>query len=342
MKVKPIYIVLISIVTCLISSCNSDSPDSNETGKGAQVTFDVSDLTRGSVTTSFNKFAVYGDMKYHEDTNSTPIVLFNKTEVEYKNGSWKYEGVQYWFHNHEHSFVGIAPLSVLAISNLPTYSDSRLSFAYSIPTSGNKVSANTDVTDIIAATHRRLYNDRDDNHTTTFQFVHIMSLINIAPALNDNIMTEEEFITIHKVEFAGFKTKANFNITPASILTNKQTNDMVVEVNGHSGSANLTIEFAEGKKIKNDRKNVSLFDANDAVIMIPQTFGTDSGTELHIAYSINNDPTVKHINLPLNGQKWDSGKSYTYKFTINRTGAQFENTTISDWDVFDTGNFDAH
>lgn len=340
-KLSLLYFLI--LIACLAGSCTSDSPENEDVGKRAPMSFAVSDLSRATVTTSFDRFAVYGDMKLASDIPSTPVVLFNKTEVLYKTDSWSYEGTQYWVPKHEHSFVAVSPLSVLEAGNSPRYSNSQLTFTYAIPASAdNKVSAHSDVTDIIAATHRRLYNEDDVNTTTTFKFMHLLSLINIAPAFDDNIMSQDDFIAINSLELTGFSAQATFNILPASRQTNSQTDDMVIDVTGHEGAGSLTIVFAEPKIIKNDRQNVSLFAANDAIIMLPQAFDADSGAAIRFSYTINNDPTIKYISLPLMNQKWESGKSYTYRFTIDRTGAHFQNATISEWDVLNTGNIDAH
>lgn len=344
MYAKLTYILI--CIACLASACNSDTPDDVVLAKGAELSFDVSNLSRASVTTSFNQFAVYGDINHPADDVRPPVVLFDKTEVNYKDGGWSYEGTQYWVPKYEHSFVAISPLSVLETGN-PQYLNSKLSFTYTIPTTDGTLSKNSDVSDIIAATHRRLYEMDDDEFVTTarskvtFKFSHILSLINFAPSLDDNIMKNDEFILFRKMELSGFKTKADFSILPATRQSNSQTDDMVVNINGHEATGNLTLEFPEPVKVLNNRQSVSLLDSNDAVIMIPQAFDADSDANIILSYTINDDPEVKQLILPLNNQKWDSGKSYTYKFAISRNGAYFNTTTITDWDVVDAGNINA-
>ncbi|MDE5808489.1 MAG: fimbrillin family protein [Muribaculaceae bacterium] len=343
MYAKLTYLLtFLACATCLLSSCSSDTPDVPAAGKGSEVSFDVSDITRASVTTSFNQFAVYGDRKSSESPESDQTVIFNKTEVNYKDGGWSYEGVQYWIPKNEHSFVAISPVSALETSGNPQYSNSRLSFTYIIPTTENKVSAHSDVADILAATHRRLHNDGDTNTTTTFRFAHVMSLINLAPALDDNVMNPDEYIQIHKMELSGFKTKADFSIVPAQRQSASPTDDRVIEITGQERDGTLTIDFATPVKVANDRKNVSLFDANNAIIMLPQNFSADSEAKIIIHYTANNDESMKQGTLPLKNQKWESGKSYTYRFTISRTGLRPDETTISNWDVLNVGNIDAH
>lgn len=344
MYAKLTYILsLAACAACLLSSCSSDSPDVPGGGKSSEVSFDVSDLTRASVTTSFTQFAVYGDLKPSESIDVDQKTIFNKTEVNYKDGIWGYEGVQYWIPEHEHSFVAVSPVSALETAGIPQYSNSRLSFTYIIPTAAdNRVASHGDVKDIIVATHRRLHHDGDINTTATFRFGHIMALVNLAPSLNDNVMSTEEYIRIHKIELSGFKTKATFSILPASRQSASPTDDRVIDITAQEREGTLAIEFNEPVKVSNDRENVSLLDANDAIIMLPQAFASDSDAKIIISYTVNDDDSMKQGTLPLMSQKWDSGKSYTYRFTISRTGLHAEETTITDWEVLNVGNIDAH
>lgn len=342
---KQNYLYFLSIlIACLASSCVPDTPGSEDADRGAELSFAASDLTRASVTTSLDQFAVYGDMKLPGSNNATPFVMFNKTKVEYKNDNWFYDGTQYWFPKHEHSFVAVSPLSVLDTDNNPQYSNSRLSFTYTIPTTDGNLSDKNAVPDILAATHRRLYIPEDDivNNTVAFRFGHMMSLINIAPALNDNIMDKEEYIEFRKLELTGFKTKATFKILPASRLSYNQTDDWDMAVTDQEGEANLTIEFAEPKKVINNGENVKLFDENDAIIMLPQVFSSDSQAKIILTYTINNETETRQISSPLKLLEWEPGKGYTYRFTLDRTGLLFGTTTITDWEVMNAANIDAH
>lgn len=348
MDAKLTYSSLLIFAACVVSSCTSDAPDDMDAAKGVEVSFAVSGLSRASVTTSFNQFAVYGDINHPNDDVRPPVVLFDNTEVNYKDDSWTYEGTQFWVPKYEHSFVAISPLSVLATDNTPRYLNSQLSFTYTIPTTdGGKLSSNSDVTDIIAATHRRLYVLKDDEFVTdartkvTFKFGHLLSLINLSPALSDNIMKADDYLLFHKLELSGFKTKADFSILPAQRQSNSQTDDMVVGVDALDGTGSFTFDFTEPVKVLNNSKYVSLLAADDAIIMLPQAFGADSEAKIVLYYTINDDPEVKQLTLPLSSQTWDSGKSYIYRFIISRNGAHFNSTTITEWDGVDAGTVNA-
>lgn len=332
----------------MLISCSSDEPDVS----GCEMKFDISTVSRAAVTTAGNitenPFAVFGYMvpSKSADIPSARTIIYNNTPVTYVNSAWMTEETQYWYNDHVHSFVAIHPASAVNRSDAnPQYSDA-LSFTYTLP------SDITQTTDILAATHRRQYNDlrkydEDGNliggeaAPVSLRFGHLMSQINIAPALNDNIMNDEEFIQFRKVELARFKTKATFNITPALLLTSDQTDDRVVDVTGQEAEGYFLIEFTDPKKIVNGQDNVCLFDNNDAIIMLPQTFAADSEAEFILSYTINNDPTIKQIVLPLNSQELESGRSYTYRFTIDRSGLLFGTMTIANWELLDVGDINA-
>lgn len=323
---KLIYL-LISIIL-LTSSCNSDPGDDIRYSTGTELTFNVSNPTRSSVTTSIDKFVVYGDMKpAASDGSSSPIVIFDKKNVEYKNGAWYYDGLQYWMPDHEHSFVAVAPESILGSGNNVRYLNSHLSFEYSIPTSGN-------VDDILIATHRRLYGNNgygpSSDSRITLTFSHLLSLINIAPAFSDNSIGSEEYILFHKLEFSGIRNRAKVDILPASRQTGSSTNDMDVDITGQE-VGDYTIVFPTPVKVKNNAENVKLFADDDAIIMLPQAFTADA--ELTLSYTINEDNTINYVSIPLKNQKCESGRSYTYKFTIERFGVILDSCEINPWNV---------
>ena len=245
-KLKYIFFLPASIA-CLFSACDSDMPGAKDAG--TEVTFATSGVSRASATPPFDRFAVYGDMKFPVDDSTAPLIVFDATEVEYKNGNWTYTGVQYWYPKHEHSFVAVSPVSVVGPDANPQYSDSRLSFKYTIPTIGGVVENRDDVSDIFVATHRRIYDS--GNVPVTLKFRHILSLVNVALALNDDLMKKDEYVLINKIELSGIKTKAEFNILPSPIASNNQTDDHVVEATGQEGDAQLTIIFDNPPKIIN-------------------------------------------------------------------------------------------
>lgn len=327
--------ILISILF-LVASCNSDTPDDMSLPKGGELSFKTAALTRGSVATSMNQFFVYGDTKPLTSEDSKPIVIFHKTNVEYKNDKWSYEGTQYWIPNYEHSFVAICPGDIFETGNEPQYLNSQLSFEYSIPVQNGILSSTGDVADILISTHRRFYpivgSVSDLDNQITMKFSHLLSLINLAPAYYDNKLSSDSYIMIHKLELSGVKTKSQFNIKPAPRLSDNQTDDMIIDENPQVES-NISIQLPSPVKIENNAENVSIFAADDALIMLPQTFTADSDAKITLSYTENGESTMRQVSLHLNKLKWERGTSYSYKFTIEKTGVQFETCEINPWNV---------
>lgn len=327
------YAKLTYLLTCIAFLVSSCATDDMIPPKGAEMLFTVSDLSRGSVTSSIDHFVVYGDVKPATSESSAPVALFSNTKVEYVDGSWQYDGTQYWMPGCEHSFVAVYPQSVFGAGNTPHYSNSLLSFEYAIPAPDGILSSNSDVADILVATHRRYYEGGNESaDRISLSFSHILSLINIAPAFIDNGMSSDDYILVHQLELTGIKTKAKFNIRPAARLTGSQTDDMSVDVSALD-EGNLAIAFRRPVKIGNYAENVSLFADDDALIMLPQDMAADSNATLRLTYTTNEDQSKQTVSIPLSDQKWVSGNRYLYKFTIERTGVIFGNCEINPWNV---------
>lgn len=336
-NLKYIYSIPV-FMACMLASCNSDMPGSEVVDMGAELSFATYEPSRASSTPAFDKFAVYGDIKSTKNINASPLVIFNNKEVEFIDGKWRYDGTQYWVPNYEHSFVAVTPNSVLEPDAAPVYSGSQLSFTYSIPAPGGILAHNSDATDILIATHRRVYVDNDADATfdnkITLKFSHLLTQINIAPAFYDNNMSSDDYILFRQLEISGIYTKARFDISPAPRLSNSQTDDMTVDMTRQE-KGNLTIVFTTPVKVENNSTNVKLFADDDAVIMIPQDFAAGSDATITLSYSINDDTSIKRVNLPLSNLKWESANSYIYNFTVEMTGVKLEECEINPWNVIE-------
>lgn len=337
------------LVGLFITSCSSEEP----LASGREMKFEMAHDTRAAITSSNitdYSFALFGDMTPFpgSDEVTQKTVLFDNANVSHNGSAWIPSSTQYWMHNHDHSFVAILPSEVISAPEADySYSDSKLSFAYTLPAD------HTLTHDILTATHRRKYVDQreideEGNVTGTtadvvyLRFSHLLSLINVAPAFSDNIMAPTDFIEFHKVVLSGFKSKAVFSITPSPLQIADETDDRVFDVDGHEGTGEITINFSEPKRIFNDGKFVRLLDDTEAFMMLPQIFAADSDAKIMFTYSLGEDPTEKQATLSLKGQQWLSGKNYVYNFTIDRIGPHFNNATITDWDILNVGDINAH
>lgn len=148
---------------------------------------------------------------------------------------------------------------------------------------------------------------------------------------------EDEYILFHKIEIIGIKTKASFCFTPASLAEGKDRTDECTATYTPSGGEvrTLTYDYSDNpKKLTNNKKNVSIFNNSEAVMVLPQVFSADSEARIVLTYTVNDDEPLRRITLPLKGQTWEMGANYTYKFTIEKayTGQIKEGSMIIEVD----------
>lgn len=338
----------------LLSSCQSDSPDN--IASDSQIEFNPApeNVTRGALTTTLqtngSKFVIFADKKF-TGSNSHPLIKFyNGVKVEYQ-GKWNSETPDYWYPDNEYSFVALYPYSLISNPYVINrkYEDSAISFTYSIQRNGIEVQK-TDFDDILIATHRRKIGEHKDGLLTAYEkspvnlkFQHIMAVLDITPAVVDPLMyagddeskldpdpnfndqiIKNEYIQFRKVEFYGFQTKADISVTPSQLNSATQTydNDVTVDVDYKLPFAKMTIEFTEqtAQHIVNNFPNCSIFEKDDAMIMLPHTLAEDSKIEM--TYTVNldtaEDPVIRHITIHPGPLKLEAGKYYKLCFTVEK------------------------
>lgn len=312
--------------------------------------FAISDITR-SLTTDINtedsKFCLYGEKMFDgEKEFHGPLVIFDSHPVQYdfERNVWRYGEPQYWFPGHEYSFVAMHPMPESIKGLSAGYENPELRLTYSIPVSEDNKVKKEDIADIIVATHRRLYHAGETGRTS-LGFKHIMSVLDITPALVDTLMfpgddesrldqeflfpiIKNEYIQFMNVELYGFRTKADFSISPDPLNTASRTDDntVTIDVDNSLPYADMTITFTEenaGRIINSDINNVinySIFGENEAIAMLPHTMSADA--KIVMTYTVNadslKDDSVRTITVPIPEMKLESGKYYRLCFTIEK------------------------
>lgn len=321
-------------ITCA-TSCMSESEPVLESEE--QLRFEVAEVTsRTSISTNSNlntkSFSLFGDMNRKGEYFPGLKLIFNGDKVTFQNNKWEYGPPMYWLMGQEHSFVAIYPSfdSFSGLTDLD-YTNSKVSFTYTVPVADGLIDYK-DVPDLLVATHRRKYNF-DTAGAVKLRFSHLLSRINIAPALDEVLMYEDqnetdklnhpdnkdEYISFHKIEIYSLKTKASFSFTPASIQTG-QTDERIETYELDDNSvADAVLTFSKPKKVTNNKTNVNICDDNDAFLVLPQQIDKDAKVILY--YTVNDDTPMRKItfsfsDLPID--KWEVGKSYTYMFTISK------------------------
>ena len=324
--------IIFTILACLVyaSSCTSDH-DVSDSELGGEMSFEVENtLTRAAITNNNtfknSPFMLFGDMNRTGEFYAGLKTIFFTQKVELKNNRWDYGAKQYWLMGQEHSFVAIHPYDVLPDLDNLKYENSTVSFTYELPDSLDQAK------DLLVAAHRRKYN-MDNGGAVRFTFTHLLSTINIEPALDEVLMyededdkanypyNEDEYILFQKIELIGIKYKADFSFT-AEPLPNGSNKTDACGATFHlneDGAKDMTFDYKDNpKKITNNKEHVSIFDNNRAVIILPQTFASDSKSEIRLYYSVNDDHVLRKITIPLKGKTWNMGTNYTYKFTIEK------------------------
>lgn len=340
------------VMTCA-ASCASE-PDPGVLESSEELSFDATEApaSRASVSTNKNltkkPFMIYGDVNRIGEFYSGLKVIFNGAKVTYKNNKWAYETPIYWLIGQEHSFVAIHPADIqeIPVGGI-TYSDSKVSFTYETPVSNYKAT-----TDILVATHRRKYT-LDTTGAVKFGLKHILTRLNIEPALEDSLMyadeenkelhpyNQNEYIEIHRIELYGLKTRASFSFAPVPLQDGEVQTDECIEtyeVDDNSVKP-IFLNFPDKTpKVTNNQKNVNVFDDDNVLLLLPQDISDNVKVILY--YTINGDhtehPLIRTVSLPLSGiGKWEAGKSNTYRFTIQKayTG-QIKPGTLR-WEVND-------
>lgn len=316
------------------------STEESDTIASCEVSFDVRSITRASLTTSSNitakPFAVYGDM-IHQDlvaNNTKRSVVFNGAQVRHNGTNWEYAvgETQYWFPDHEHSFVALHPGTSFDGLDALKYENSKLSFTYTLPENPD------DATDILMATHRRQYTSREKepSGTVSFRFAHMTSLVNLAITMNDETHTKkpDEYIEITNIKILGFKNKTTYSIAPASVTSGSQTDDRTDElVNDESSVADYVIDLSNNPlKIYYNKTAVKLFGDN-GLIMLPQS--SPGYISMEITYKDIYEGTILELSAKLSPD-WKMGKSYLYSstITVDKVGVKWDTSKmaeISNW-----------
>lgn len=321
------------------ASCTSDRHSQDSQAK-EEMTFEVGNLTRAIITTDKNlknrPFRLFGDVNRTGEYYPGLKPIFRGDIVRYDANvkKWDYGSPIYWLMGQEHSFVALHPAYIQEIPGEITYSDSRISFTYETPLDDNNEYKES--TDIIVAAHRRRKYTLDATGPVQFQFKHILSRIDVAPALAETLMydnetnrdkypyNKDEYIQIAKVEIHGLKTRAVFSFASVPLQPGQFQTDGIAETYevDNNSVKDIILTFNDTKKVTNNNENVPVFDDNNALLVLPQKIG--SNVEIVLYYTVNGDHTVgapiRTATIPLSNliNELEVGKIYTYRFSIQK------------------------
>lgn len=338
--------VTLSLFTACISGTHSlDGPQSS-----AEVRFKAVAETRASLTnneTIKNRhFAVYGDMKpLAASAAASPNIIFNGTEVTHDGTSWKYANLQYWYPDHEHSFVALHPAAEANISEL-TY-NTTLSFKYTLP-SADPATAYKGIGDLLTATHRRIYTE-GNSHAVAFNFGHIMARLNFVAKIDPALGTGNS-VTIQKLALRNISNSATYSITPAPVSSGETDDYTGGTWSGFSEPAAVLFDISpEGGIVLSAGDTYGFFPADsDPLLVIPQEVNENLEIEITYKRHINGTDEASETAVSKlfstavssHGGVWRPGKSYSYSFSIGVDDLIiFSVPNIQDWSESEGGNY---
>ena len=303
------YSIYALTAACVIGGCSSDSPDGQTDGT-QEVEFTTGRETRSVVTTTSNltgkAFAVYGDMKpFAAAAEVSSTLVFNKEQVAYTSGSWKYGRSIYWFPSHQHSFVALHPFEAIGttaggkttVTNV-RYEDGTLSFSYTHPDDYKNAS------DVLVATHRRDYVPELGKKAdpVNFTFEHTMAVLDVVAKYTEPLVygNQNNRIEIQEVILENVNVSANYSIRP----------DDLTEGNDRTSTHDDTGKWTDLKSGSRSFKGSRYSNINDAIV---NTYQNPNNIPFRRLYSNSDD----FIVLPK--EKGDVKMTVKFDLYVNMT-----------------------
>lgn len=306
-------------------SCSGtgNEPDVSEE-TSVQLVFDARESdSRAAVTTeSFNapgsRMKVWG--VYYKPSESVCTDLFNGTVVIREADNWTYSPIKYWFTGYTYDFRAIYPAN--------PGDDAPISYIR-----GNGAASylkidnfTADGVDLMAASERRAIADTDKTPrpAVDLRFRHLLSRVTFVAA-NDDV---EEY-KILKFSISGIVKTGNWSgesYTPDGTSCGEWTpgNEGTYEAAIPSGGVSVGKDF------------VRLFDGDNLILAIPQTF---ESLVVDMEYAFAGTPDKIHTAKATLSGAWQSGKSYSYSFTVYPQ-LEFGAPAVDDWSSESVNNPD--
>lgn len=185
---KSLYLGALALLT--LASCASE--ETVEAPKGNAIDFGkafINNSTRGGeeITldklTSFNVYGYMGDMSG---------VIFNNQLVNFAEGKWTYNTIQYWTPGKNYAFAAIAPMTGVTFTPPTTF-----------PTSGEfgTIAYNTNGTNDLIYAAQYATGKESGNTPVAFTFNHLLSRVKLT--FNNTMTNPKGSMTISNVKISG-------------------------------------------------------------------------------------------------------------------------------------------
>lgn len=185
---KSLYLGALALLT--LASCASE--ETVEAPKGNAIDFGkafINNSTRGGEVldmTTLKSFNVYG---YMGDMSG---VIFNNQLVNFAEGKWTYDAIQYWTPGQNYAFAAIAPMTGVTFT-APT----------AFPASGEfgTIAYNTDGTKDLIYAAQYATGKESGNTPVAFTFNHLLSRVKLT--FNNTMTNPKGSMTISNVKISG-------------------------------------------------------------------------------------------------------------------------------------------
>jgi len=306
----------------------SDTFVSGDDAELSPMHFSTASLTSRAVTTneSFlqagNKFKVWGSYESRTNTAFKSTKVFDGVDVtRTSEGAWSYDEPRYWLPGFRYDFRAIHPV---AIADKVTYT---------IGESGNDTPTFTiddyDVRqgyDILYAAPAPINAVSGPMSPVVLNFKHILSRVAFVGRSDEQHLGEGRRIIIDAARLYGIRTAGTWNgqtSDDTSLGSWTPTGELLGETS--------TVYYAASVELQTDGTN--LFTDESALFFLPQSLkNAVLAITYHYNYSDTDQPLQFNGSVRLSelSEKWESGKSYRYPFTISNH-IFFQPPTVEEW-----------
>ena len=259
--------------------------------------------TRGSKKTGLSDYSKFGVTALYQNGDAY-VSLFDDATATNSGKYWNIPDASNhtWPIGSKVSFHAYAPHSSESNSMLSSSPDRT-----NIQTNIHYTASSADIVnqpDLIVATNAAQRSKTDANAPVDLQFSHALTAVSFAMSrdLADVIGNGAQLTS---VSLMGIPNEGDCQLIAQDDKHSSSS------ANWNLGSAKGTYTFDLSAKNITVGSDMALTDANQTLMMIPQTL--PDGAKLEFTFKLNSQTQVLTVNL--NGQKWEAGQSVIYKLS---------------------------
>lgn len=269
--------------------------------------------TRGSMKNDLSAYSKFGVTALYQNKGAYVSLFSDATATNSTRNYWNVPDASdsTWPIGSEVSFHAYAPHSSESNSMLSSSSDLT-----NVQTNIHYTASSADIVnqpDLIVATNAAQRSKTAANTPVDLQFSHALTAVSFA------MSSDLADVIGNGAQLTSVSLKDIPNEGDCQLIA-KDDKHSSSSANWNLGSAKGTYTFDLSTKNVTVGSNLALTDANQTLMMIPQTL--PDGAKLEFTFNLNNKTQV--LTVDLKGQEWKAGQSVIYKLSakaINTLGA---------------------